>query len=155
MTGSIKRDEKRGTWSFVVDVTSPTGERSQLRRRGFATKKATSSAMSTIVAEQARGAFVRPTRATLAQFLTDEWLPGKRRGLRPATINAYLRMVELYVRPTIGAAQLAAVDGSMLNGLYAWLLTQGRTDGRTGVGTGLSPKTVRNIHGMLSKAFRD
>ncbi len=43
----------------------------------------------------------------------------------------------------------------MLNILYGRLLDQGRTETRRGLGAGLSPKTVRNLHGLLSKAFRD
>ena len=43
----------------------------------------------------------------------------------------------------------------MLNGLYGRLLTDGRTETQRGLGPGLSPKTVKNLHGMLSKAFRD
>jgi Arm DNA-binding domain len=34
--GSI-RHAANGTWYFVVDVTQPSGERRQTRRRGFAT----------------------------------------------------------------------------------------------------------------------
>jgi len=37
--GSIKQ-QPNGTWAFVVDVPSPNVGRQQLRRRGFATKKA-------------------------------------------------------------------------------------------------------------------
>ena len=65
-------------------------------------------------------------------------------------------MIELYVRPRIGGTELGKVDGSMPNAVYADLLVSGRTSDRLGeVGTGLSPETVRSLHGMLTKAFRD
>ena len=99
---------------------------------------------------------MRPTRVTLKTFLVDKWLPAKRLTLRPSTANSYERMIDLYIAGhPIGGAQLAAVDGSMLNALYAGLLTEGRTELRRGLGPGLAPKTVRNVHGLLSKAFRD
>lgn len=150
-----RRDPQRGTWHFVVDVRRPDGRRSQLRRRGFPTKKAANDALAAIVADQARGTFVRPTRVTLSAFLLDEWLPAKRSKLRPSTANSYDRIIRLYVVSAIGQTPLAMVDGSMLNGLYHQLLTEGRTDGRRGAGAGLSPKTVRNVHGVLTRAFRD
>ncbi len=80
---------------------------------------------------------------------------GASNGRSASTANSYDRMIRLYVEPTIGGVPLASVDGSMLNALYARLLTEGRTETRRGLGPGLSPKTVRNMHGMLTKAFRD
>ena len=152
---SVKQDAKRGTWYFVVDVAVANGKRQQLRRRGFATKKEAKDAEAAVIADQARGTFVRPSRVTLGAFLLDEWLPAKVGGLRPSTANSYDRMIRLYVIPNIGSAELATVDGSMLNGLYGRLLTEGRTETRRGLGAGLSPKTVRNVHGVLARAFRD
>lgn len=81
-----------------------------------------------VVSDSARGAFVRPKRVTLSSFLLDEWLPAKASGLRPSTVHSYGHMIRLYIVPSIGGAQLAAVDGSMLNVLYGRLLTEGRTE---------------------------
>jgi len=152
---AVSKDTQRGTWQFVVRVTAADGSRKQMKRRGFATKKAAETAQAQIIADQVRGTFVRPTRLTLSAFLIDEWLPAKLSRLRPSTANSYDRVIRLYVMPHIGSAPLAAVDGSMLNSLYARLLADGRTETRRGLGPGLSPKTVRNVHGVLTRAFRD
>lgn len=151
--GSVKKDAHG--WCFVVDVPAADGRRRQMRRRGFATKKAAQSALAEVLGDLAHGTFVRPSKVTLEAFLVDEWLPAKRAGLRPSTANSYDRMIHLYVVPTIGAVKLTEVDGSMLNALYGRLLTEGRTESRRRRGNGLSAKTVRNLHGMLAKAFRD
>lgn len=152
---AARKDPVRGTWSFVVDVRAANGKRQQLRRRGFATKKAANAALAAVVADQARGVFVRPPRVTLAGFLLDEWLPAKRSALRASTANSYDRIIELYIEPAIGAVPLSDIDGSMLNALYADLLAAGRGRPRAGGGSGLAPKTVRNVHGVLAKAFHD
>lgn len=86
--GSVKR-AGNGTWGFVVDVPSPTGGRSQLRRRGFATRKEAQAELSAVVADVHRGLFVRPDRTTLGAFLVEEWLPARRLSLRPSTAAAY------------------------------------------------------------------
>ena len=153
-SGSVGRDVKRGTWYFVTRVTGPDGKRVQMRRRGFATKKEATAALGLVLADQARGIAVRPSRTTVAAFLTDEWLPAKRAALKPSTAASYEQMIEAYIVPGIGALELGKVDGSTLNALYARLLSTGRTgaSGRTGA---LSPKTVRNVHGLLHKAFKD
>ena len=152
--GSVKR-VRNGTWGFVVDVPSTTGERSQLRRRGFETKKEAQGALTAVIADLQRGLFVRPDRTTLGEFLLNDWLPARRLSLRPSTAAAYEGMIRNYVLPTLGAARLAALDGSALNRLYDALLTEGRAEGKRGLGPGLSVKTVRNVHGLLTRAFKD
>jgi integrase len=58
----------------------------------------------------------------------------------------------LHVVPRIGSAPLAAVDAGTLNQLYAVLLANGRKDH---AGGGLSPRTVRYIHTIIHRAFKD
>lgn len=154
MRGTIRQDRDRNSWSFVVDVVSGDGTRRQMRRRGFATKKAAAEALAAVVAEQARGMFVRPSRTTVAVFLLDEWLPARVTALKPTTAASYEQIVRTYVVPHIGGVELARVDGPLLNRLYAALLADGRT-GASGRRGALSPKTVRNVHGLLHRAFKD
>jgi integrase len=155
MSGSVKQDKERGTWYYVADLRSADGKRHQSRRRGYKTKKAAGDALATFIADQARGTFHRPSKVTLSQFLLDEWLPAKRSTLRPSTAAAYEQIIRTYVNPRMGATPLAEVDGSMLNALYGDLLADGRAETRRHLGPGLSSKTVRNIHGVLTKAFHD
>ncbi len=152
---TVKKDTTRGTWSFVIDLPPVAGKRQQMYRRGFATKKEAQAAQTHHLAEIDRGTFVRPARVTLERYLVDEWLPAKVSTLKPSTAASYALMTNSYVVPYIGGAELSKVDGAMLNVLYAKLLAEGRR-GRSGVaGTGLAPKSVRNVHGMLHRAFKD
>jgi integrase len=139
----------------VVDRPSPDGRRRQVRRRGFATKRQAQDALALLLADGQRGLFVPPDRVTLGVFLLEEWLPARRSSLRPSTGAAYEPAIRNYVVPRLGAVRLQAVDGSSLNRFYDQLLTEGRTETRRGLGSGLAPKTVRNVHGVLTKAFRD
>ncbi len=158
---SVKKDPGRGTWFFVVDVAGLGGRRQQFKRRGFATKKAAEAAEAAVVAEEARGTFVRPSKVTVGAFLVDEWLPARRAGLKPSTAASYEQMITAYVVPTLGPVALGKVDGAMLNALYARPAGRGPHRGRRRPDTpppsrrGLSPKSVRNVHGMLHRAFRD
>lgn len=143
-----------GTWYFVVDARTANGRRQQVRRRGFRTKKEASAAMALIVADESRGAFVRPTKETVRTFLVDDWLPTQERTLKPGTAHDYWKLITHYVVPHIGGLKLAEVDGDTINALYTLLMTDGRTGGSGRMG-GLSAKTVRNVHGVLHKAFKD
>ncbi len=151
---SVKKDPKRNTWYYVIDLPPIGGKRQQARRRGFKTKKEALAAEADVVSERSRGTYVRPSRTSVARFLLDEWLPAKVPTLKPSTAASYGQTIKSYVIPRIGNAELATVDGAMLNALYGDLLTRGRT-GASGVTGGLSPKTVRNVHGMLHRAFKD
>lgn len=154
IAGSISRADN-GTWSLVVDLPGANGRRRQLRRRGFATKKDAQAALTAILADKHRGVLVAPSKATLGSYLLDIWLPGRRSSLLPSTAAAYEGIIRLYVLPELGRARLRSVDGAALNRLYSRLLTEGRTESRRGLGAGLSPKTVRNVHGVLTRAMRD
>jgi integrase len=152
--GSIRKDAS-GKWFFVVDLASPDGKRTQLRRRGFESKKAAQAALTALQSDRQRGLFVPPANDTLGEFLTREWLPARSLTIRPSTALTYEQMIRNYVLPTIGNFKLQAVDGSTLNRLYSHLLTSGRTGNRKQSGPGLSVKTVRNLNGLLTRAFRD
>ena len=152
--GSITR-ASNGTWSFVVDLPELNGKRRQLRRRGFPTKKAAQAQLTAYLAEKNRGAVVAPSRTTFGSYLLDVWLPARRSSIRPSTAAAYEGIIRNYVLPELGRARLQTVDGAALNRLYHRLLTEGRSESRRGLGPGLSPKTVRNVHGVLTRAMRD
>ena len=152
--GSIRKDHS-GAWFFVIDIAGPDGRRKQLKRRGFETKKAAQTALTELQAASQHGTLVAPLRVTLGQFLLDEWLPARRVTLRASTAASYEQLIRNYVMPTIGGVRVQAVDGLTLNRLYGELLTNGRTTARRNAGTGLSVKTVRNLHGVLTRAFRD
>lgn len=74
--------------------------------------------------------------------------------LRASTYDSYRRNIGLHVVPALGRRPLAKVTPEDLDLFYATLLTEGRKKAGGDSG-GLAPKTVRNIHLMLSKAFAD
>jgi len=82
----------------------------------------------------------------------DEWLAlCAHRGLRPSTVASYRTMVDLHVGTALAAAAVNTVTARDLNELYGRLLREGRRDGRGG----LSPRSVRYLHTLLNKAFKD
>jgi integrase len=139
-------------WFFVVDVKHIGGKRQQIRRKGFPTKKAAEDARVALLASVNDGTWLKPNDGTLTAYMLDEWLPGRPKNLRPSTLHEYDRMIRTYVVPTIGPIPLQDVTGDHLDRLYSELLTTGRPGAE---GDPLSRKTVRNLHGLLKKAFSD
>jgi len=93
-------------------------------------------------------------RGTVASYL-NEWIETytKSGKVKPSSASKNREHVECHLVPRIGSIDLAKLTGADVARLYADLLTEGRVRGK--VGTGLSPKTVRNIANTLHKALSD
>jgi hypothetical protein len=91
------------------------------------------------------GTYRAPHKLTVATYLAEHWLPAMQtRGLRPSTLERYESHIRCAITPTLGGLPLQGVMPTHLNKLYADLRAAGR-----------APKTIRNIHGVLSEALAD
>ncbi len=163
--GSVTREPSRKrkdgttvtpkTWMVVLDV-SQGGERRQLRRRGFATEKEAKAVLVALAAEFQAGRRPSSSKETVTAYL-ERWLVARQAGVKPSTWASYRQIVDAYVKPGIGSVQLRKLDGLTLTGFYGELLASGATGARSSNGRGrpLAAKTVRNVAGMLHKAFKD
>lgn len=144
---------KRGTtWSVVIDVgRDANGKRVRRWHSGFATKKEAERARTEILSRVDKGTYVEPSRQGLGDFLEREWLPAITTRVRASTWDSYSRNVRLHITPHLGSEPIQALTPARLNAFYADLLASGRVDGAGG----LSPKSVRYVHGILRKALAD
>jgi hypothetical protein len=74
----------------------------------------------------------------VARFLTERWLSAVEHAVRPSTFVGYRSHVTRHIVPELGSVGIADLDASMINGLYASLLSDG-----------LCPTTVRRVHATL------
>jgi integrase len=144
---------KRGkSWSIVVEVGRDpvTGRRIRKWHSGYKTRREAEKARTELLSRLDHGTYVEPDKRTLLVFLRDEWLPAVRSTVRPGTFSEYELIVNRRVgRAVIGGETLQQVTPAALNAFYADLLAG--APGRRS----LSPKSVRNVHGVLHKAFAD
>ncbi|MGH8776999.1 MAG: hypothetical protein ACRDWI_18245 [Jiangellaceae bacterium] len=101
-----------------------------------------------IEADDAGPAPARGGPTALGEFLTDTWLPIKRRHVRTSTANRYSWFVQNYINPAIGHVPLRRLRADHLDGLYDQL---GSNGGR--YGTGLAPKTVHEVHVIVRSSL--
>ncbi len=136
-------ERRPGIWTLRVYVGRDAGGRPVQRSRTVnGTKREAETALARFVAEQDD---VRPARtgfqATVSQLL-DEWLKvGKQRGWTTYTEHRYSSYVEGRLRPALGKIKISRLGPAELDRFYADLLAEG-----------LSPTTVRHVHGILSSA---
>jgi integrase len=143
---------KRGSVWSACFVVYENGKRKQRSRGGFRTKKEAQAFLTETLGQLQHGDLVEPTRLTVADYLTEHWLPLAKRSIRPSTWDSYNRTLRNHVIPRIGDVNLQNLTAAHLDRLYTELLNGGRKDSTVG---GLSPKTVRYIHTTLHKALKD
>jgi integrase len=130
-----------------------TGRRRQAWHSGYRTKREAERALTDLLGSRDRGDYVERSRQPLGDYL-DEWLVAIESTVRESTLYSYRRNLRLHVRPYLAGVPLTKVDGGALNKVYSSLLASGRRDGRPGQ-TGLSPRSVRYVHTILHRAFKD
>lgn len=139
-------------WYVVVDLgRDQAGKRRQKWHGAFRTRKQAEVARAKIVGELHAGTYSEPSRLTLSEWVTEQWLPTIKSQLKPSTFDSYRRNIELHVLPRIGGRRLSDLTPPTLNEVYGDLLEAGRLNGKGG----LSGKTVRYIHTIVHKALAD
>ncbi len=141
----------RGTCPKCGGQLVETEERRRAIKGGFATRKECLAAMNKLLVAVEEQTYVAPTKATVKDYLKNEWLPAAKSTIRESTYNSYVQHVDCHVVPFIGTVKLQKVTGATLNGLYAKLAESGRKNGKSG----LSPATVHHVHACLHRALRD
>jgi integrase len=132
-----------GSTKRVFLRKGPTGER-------WTTPDEARAALRAMLADSARGEFIEPSRQALGKYGV-EVIEGLRIG--PQTRASYLKNWRLHVEPyALASLPLAQVTGTHLTNHYRMLEKSGRKDHK--VGEGLSPRTVRYLHTIISRVLR-
>jgi integrase len=127
-----------GTRKAVTRRTGPHGER-------WTTERDAKRALREVLVAVDKGELVDPSKQLVGAYL-EEWLAGLR--LAPSTVASYRKNVRLHIEPYIGAVPLASLTTARIDALYRQLERGGRADHKAG--EGLSPRTVRYVHTILS-----
>ena len=88
------------------------------------------------------GTHIERNRRTLGEYLED-WLAACR-SIRPNTVRDYSVSIHKHIGPRLGNVRLQSVDRLQIRALYRKLAE-----------SGLSEKTVHNVHICLHKALQD
>jgi integrase len=139
----VKRGE---TWTVRVFVgrDPETGRRSYVNRTVRGTKKEAQAVLTGLLRQRdLRDLVVASTRLLVSEYL-EEWKEKALRArVRPRTFDDYERLLTRYVIPVIGQRRLSSLSPLDVQGVISRL-----------VGRGLSPRTVRYCHTVLSNALR-
>jgi integrase len=149
MKGHI-RERSPGRWAIVLEIRDPeTGRRKRKWHNFVGTKRAAQIECSRLISELSGGAYVEPTRTTLAEFL-DRWLDHIKTQVSPRSHERYVEIARKNIAPLLGSTTLAKLQPVAISTAYAKALTSGRRDGKGG----LAPRTVHHMHRILRQALQ-
>lgn len=98
---SIKKDDKTGTYLFVIDLPRDpvTGSRKQAKRRGFKTKKEAQQAAAELLYELTKGTHIQETNMSFKDF-SDVWLNEYKvlGGVKESTYELRVKQVNILQR---------------------------------------------------------
>jgi integrase len=145
MKGSI---QKRGKASWRLKFDLPLGPDGK-RRTQFVTvrggKKIAQAKLAELLASVGKGAFVEPSRLTVAEHVGGRIAVWHAAGtIGNATRERYNTLLKRQVTPHIGDVILQKLSTKDVEAWHGKLRT-----------TGLAPRTVRHAHRLLAKALRD
>jgi integrase len=149
--GAYSYSTKAGDrWYWKATVAGPDGTAKPRVKRGYETKQAALAGLREALSASAKGGYTEPSKQPLSDYMS-AWLDGLR--LAPSTVASYRKNCRVHIVPNVGAVPLASLTPVVLDRLYRELEHDGRADHKAG--QGLSARTVRYIHTIISSALRD
>ena len=151
MKGSI-RQRAKGSWEVCVDTGRDpvTGKRLRHFESIRGPKSQAQRRLHELLRSIEQGAYVRPSRLTVAQFL-EEWLRDYvRANTAPRTCERYEEIVRGHLIPALGSLPLLALQPQHIQRYYSQALESGRRDSKGG----LSALTIHKHHRILFESLR-
>ncbi len=94
------------------------------------------------------GVYKAPSKLTVGEWL-DIWATEYLNDVKPRTVDSYNGTIARTIKPALGAVKLEALNAPTIQRFYNSLSAE-RADGKPP----LSPKTVKNVHGILHHALQ-
>ena len=153
-TGSIrKKSVTRNGKTYIywearltVGFDPGTGKQVQKSFTGK-TQKEVRQQMQAAAAEVNKGTYREPSKITVGEWL-DTWMAEYLGGVKPFTVVSYTTQIRKHIQPALGAVRLESLNTNQIQRFYN-TLRAGTKDTPP-----LSPKTIKNIHGVLHKALQ-
>ena len=144
----VRGDKEYTYWEARVTVGRDPGTGKQIQRSfSGQTQKEVREKMQAAAVALNDGVYQEPSKMTVGQWL-DIWQRDYLGGVKPFTVLNYSQHIKNHIKPALGAIRLEALNPHTIQRFYNDL---GKPQGDK---PGLSPKTVKNIHGVFHKALQ-
>ena len=135
-------------WEARVTVGRDPGTGKQIQKSITGkTQKEVREKLQAVSVEINDGTYHEPEKMTVGEWL-DIWTAEYLGDVKPRTADSYKTTVRVHLKPAFGAVRLSALRAHEIQALY------NRLQNGTGGKDGLSPKSIKNLHGVLHKALQ-
>ena len=141
------REKRKGLWEGRYTVGYDTDGK-RIRKSVYGkTQKEVVDKLSTITNDIRSGMFLPPEQITFGQWL-DIWSEEYLEGVKESTATQYKYHIEFNIKPLLGSVQLQKLTAPMIQKMYKKRMTEPMKGGKV-----LSPKSIKNLHGVIHKAL--
>lgn len=131
---------------YTAGYDSGTGRQIQRSITGK-TQKEVAKKLKAATAAIDAGTYIEPCKMTVGEWL-DIWSEKYLGGVKGSTVASYKATIRTHLKPGLGAIRLDSLDTHTVQSFYNSLGEP------TAQRKAVSPKTVKNIHGVLHKAIQ-
>ena len=136
------RQRKDGRWEARYTVGRDPGTGKQVQKSIYGkTQQEVRKKLQAVTVSIDNGMYIEPARLTLAQWC-DIWADEYLNHVKPRTKIEYTGQVNNHIKPGIGNIKLRALTPHAVQAFVNTLQSKN-----------ISPKTIKNIHGVLHKAL--
>lgn len=145
--GTIRR-RSDGRWEARFTVGRDPGTGKQVQKSVYGkTQAEVRKKLQAACSALDNGLYIEQEKITLGQWL-DIWLEAYvKKEVKPLTFKTYQEQCSNHLKPSLGAVRLSALNAHSIQTMY------NKLEAGTKEKPGLSPKTIKNIHGVLHKGL--
>lgn len=143
------RQRTDGSWEARYTAGRDPGTGKQIQKSTYGkTQREVRKKLTEKLAQLDQGVYFEPTKTTLGAWL-DIWLSEYVQGkVKPFTVDSYRLQIKNHIKPALGAVYLSELNTTMIQRFYNSL------EKNRGERAALSPKSIKNVHGVLHAALK-
>lgn len=137
------RQRKDGKWEARYTLGRDTGTGKQIQKSVYGnTQTEVLKKLKQVQSSIDNGTYTYPTKLTIGQWM-NVWLKDYLGAVKPFTVRSYGDHIKNHIKPCLGAVSLQKLTAPAIQKFY-----------NEKQNAGLSPKTIRNLHGVLHSALK-
>lgn len=141
--GGNIRQRPNGLWEARYTIGRDPGTGKQIQKSVYGkSQKDVRQKLQKICSEIDEGTYSEPSKMTLEQWLT-VWEAEYIGNVKANTVKSYSDHIRLHIKPALGACKLSELAPHEIQKFYNALQRE----------DGLSPKTIKNVHGVFHRAL--
>lgn len=153
--GSV-REKRKGLWEGRYTEGFDENGKQIIRSVYGKSKKEVLSKLNEIHADLDKGTYIQPDEITFGEWL-DIWLKEYVISVKPATKAQYAYQIRTNIKPALGDIRIQRLTAAMIQQFYNTMQKPHDVTWNSGENRhseGLSPKSIKNLHGVIHDALK-